>query len=56
MEREKQMELARQRGETHIGADAAKLLVAKREAKLQRQQKVLQEQRWDMEDLKVRRL
>lgn len=44
MEREKQMELARQRGEAHIGADAAKSLVAKREAKLQRQQKVLQEQ------------
>ncbi len=45
MEREKQMELARQRGEAHIGADAAKSLVAKREAKLQRHQKVLQEQR-----------
>ncbi|MDD1626815.1 MAG: rhodanese-related sulfurtransferase [Methylococcaceae bacterium] len=44
MEREKQMELARQRGEAHIGADAAKSLVAKREAKLQRQQKILQEQ------------
>jgi UPF0176 protein len=45
MEREKQMELARQRGEAHIGADAAKSLAAKRAAKLQRQQKVLQEQR-----------
>ena len=44
MEREKQMELARQRGEAHIGADAAKSLIAKREAKLQRQQKVLREQ------------
>jgi UPF0176 protein len=44
MEREKQMELARQRGEVHIGADASKLLAAKREAKLQRRQKVLQEQ------------
>ena len=43
-EREKQMELARQRGEAHIGADAAKSLIAKREAKLQRQQKVLREQ------------
>jgi len=44
MEREKQMELARQRGEAHIGADAAKSLIAKREAKLQRQQIVLREQ------------
>ena len=44
MEREKQMELARQRGEAHIGADAAKSLIAKRAAKLQRQQKVLREQ------------
>jgi UPF0176 protein len=43
MEREKQMVLARQRGEAHIGSDAAKSLAAKREAKLQRQQKVLQE-------------
>ena len=43
-EREKQMELARQRGEAHIGADAAKSLIAKRAAKLQRQQKVLREQ------------
>ena len=37
MEREKQMELARQRGEAHIGADAAKALVAKRAAKIERQ-------------------
>ncbi len=42
MEREKQMELARQRGEAHIGADAAKLLAAKREAKIRRQQQTLQ--------------
>jgi UPF0176 protein len=42
MEREKQMGLARQRGEAHIGADAAKLLAAKREAKIRRQQKTLQ--------------
>jgi len=32
-EREKQMELARQRGEAHIGVDAARALIAKREAK-----------------------
>ena len=44
IEREKQMELARQRGEAHIGADAAKSLIAKRAAKLQRQQKALREQ------------
>ena len=37
MEREKQMELARQRGEAHIGGDAAKALVAKRAAKIERQ-------------------
>jgi UPF0176 protein len=37
MEREKQMELARIRGEVHIGAYAAKTLIQKREAKLQRQ-------------------
>lgn len=43
MEREKQMELARQRGEAHIGEDAAKTLAAKRCAKLQRHQTVLQE-------------
>lgn len=35
-EREKQMELARLRGEAHIGADAAKALPAKREAKMRR--------------------
>jgi UPF0176 protein len=44
MEREKQMMLARQRGEAHIGADAAKSLVAKREAKLNRQQQQQQQQ------------
>jgi len=44
MEREKQMELARLRGETHIGADAAQSLPAKRAAKLQRRQQVLQTQ------------
>ncbi|WP_340123450.1 rhodanese-related sulfurtransferase [Methylobacter svalbardensis] len=38
MEREKQMELAKQRGEAHIGADAAKMLVQKRIAKLLRRQ------------------
>lgn len=32
-EREKQIQLARQRGETHIGADAARSLAAKRNAK-----------------------
>jgi UPF0176 protein len=37
MEREKQMELARQRGEAHIGSDAAKILAAKREAKYYRE-------------------
>jgi UPF0176 protein len=37
IEREKQMELARLRGESHIGADAAQTLAAKRAAKLQRQ-------------------
>jgi len=38
MEREKQLQLAKKRGEVHIGADAAKALAAKREAKRQRQQ------------------
>jgi UPF0176 protein len=37
MEREKQMELARQRGEAHIGTDAAKALLAKREAKVHKE-------------------
>lgn len=35
MEREKQMELAKIRGEAHLGADAAKTLIEKRKAKLQ---------------------
>jgi UPF0176 protein len=42
-EREKQMELAKQRGETHIGSDAAKALIAKREAKLQRRQQAAEQ-------------
>lgn len=40
MEREKQMALARQRGETHIGSEAAKTLVDKRQAKLRCLQQV----------------
>jgi UPF0176 protein len=39
MEREKQMELAKKRGEAHIGADAAITLKQKREAKLQSRQR-----------------
>jgi len=42
-EREKQIELAKLRGEKHIGSEAAKALIAKREAKLQRRQQ-MQEQ------------
>ncbi len=38
-EREKQIALAKLRGEQHIGSDAAKALIAKREAKLQRKLK-----------------
>ena len=38
MEREKQMELAKHRGEVHIGADAAKSLTEKRAVKAQRLQ------------------
>ena len=52
MEREKQMVLARQRGEAHIGADASKSLAAKREAKLQRHQKVLQKQETERVEFK----
>lgn len=37
-EREKQIELAKSRGEKHIGSEAAKTLIAKREAKLKRRQ------------------
>jgi len=40
-EREKQIELARQRGEVHIGSDAAKTLLQKRIAKLRRRQQTL---------------
>ncbi|GAB6140715.1 rhodanese-related sulfurtransferase [Methylosoma difficile] len=36
MEREKQVQLAKQRGETHIGSDAAKVLEAKRQEKIKR--------------------
>ncbi|WP_347986392.1 rhodanese-related sulfurtransferase [Methylomonas sp. AM2-LC] len=36
IEREKQMELAKLRGEAHMGADAAKALIQKRQAKLQK--------------------
>ncbi|MDP2903045.1 MAG: rhodanese-related sulfurtransferase [Methylovulum sp.] len=43
-EREKQMQLARQRGEAHIGADAARALIAKREVKTRKQQAQQQEQ------------
>lgn len=39
MEREKQMQLARQRGEAHLGLDAAKTLAGKRQAKYQHRQK-----------------
>lgn len=35
-EREKQVELANQRGETHVGSDAVKLMEQKRQQKLQR--------------------
>ncbi len=44
MEREKQIELAKLRGESHIGADAAKALIAKREAKIKRLQAQQQQQ------------
>lgn len=43
MEREKQMALARQRGEAHIGSDAAKMLETKRLAKSQRLQQKREE-------------
>lgn len=36
MQREKQMQLAKKRGESHIGRDAARTLAAKRQTKLQR--------------------
>jgi UPF0176 protein len=43
IEREKQIALARQRGEAHLGADAAKMLASKRAAKLQRRQQTKSE-------------
>lgn len=43
-EREKQMQLARQRGEVHIGADAARALLAKRAVKVRHLQALQQEQ------------
>ncbi len=44
-EREKQIALAKQRGEAHIGTDAAKSLIAKRAAKHQRLQHTLNKQK-----------
>ena len=44
MEREKQIALAYQRGETHIGKDAAKILADKRAAKIKKQQVMQQQQ------------
>ena len=44
MEREKQIALAHQRGETHIGKDAAKILADKRAAKIKNQQVMQQQQ------------
>ncbi|NOT13495.1 MAG: rhodanese-related sulfurtransferase [Methylococcaceae bacterium] len=44
MEREKQMALARQRGEAHIGSEAAKTLAEKRHAKLSRPQQAKKNQ------------
>jgi UPF0176 protein len=44
IEREKQMTLARQRGESHIGSEAAKALLSKREAKYGRSQQSLGDQ------------
>lgn len=43
MEREKQIALAHQRGETHIGKDAAKILADKRAAKIKKQQAMQQQ-------------
>ena len=43
-EREKQIALAHQRGETHIGKDAAKILADKRAAKIKKQQAMQQQQ------------
>ncbi len=44
MEREKQISLAHQRGETHIGKDAAKTLAEKRAAKIKKLQMLQQQQ------------
>ncbi|MCX7084498.1 MAG: rhodanese-related sulfurtransferase [Methylococcales bacterium] len=44
MEREKQIALAHQRGETHIGKDAAKTLAEKRAAKIKKLQMLQQQQ------------
>ncbi len=44
MEREKQVALAKQRGETHIGKDATKILADKRAAKIKKQQAMQQQQ------------
>ena len=44
MEREKQIALAHQLGETHIGKDAAKILADKRAAKIKKQQAMQQQQ------------
>ena len=44
MEREKQIALAHQRGETHIGKDAAKILADKRAAKIKNQHVMQQQQ------------
>lgn len=43
-EREKQISLAKRRGENHIGSDAAKTLQAKREAKHKRRQQLAEQQ------------
>jgi UPF0176 protein len=49
-EREKQIQLARQRGETHIGSDAAKSLAAKRKVKQLRRQRQAANRRGIPED------
>lgn len=46
-EREKQIGLAKLRGEKHIGSEAAKALIAKREAKLQRRQQMQEKMQSD---------
>jgi UPF0176 protein len=49
-EREKQIQLARQRGESHIGSDAARTLLAKREAKQLRRRQEAESQLVTPED------